>query len=101
MHPEVTIIMPVLNGQKYIGEAVQSIVDQTYKDWELIIVNDGSTDGTMDALKPFLSQADIKFIHHPTRQGVARSVNDGIRQASGRFISFLDHDDMWFPQFLE
>jgi hypothetical protein len=101
MSPNVSIIMPVLNGQKYIGEAVQSIVDQTFKNFELVVVNDGSTDGTLDVLQPFLSKATVRFVHHPKNLGVARSVNDGIRNSAGRYITFLDHDDLWFPEFLE
>jgi cellulose synthase/poly-beta-1,6-N-acetylglucosamine synthase-like glycosyltransferase len=101
MHPKVSIIMPVRNGQKYIGEAIESIAAQTYRDFELIVVNDGSTDGTCDQLQRFTSRIDLQCIHHPTTQGIARSVNDGIRNARGRFIAFLDHDDLWFPEFLE
>lgn len=100
MSPKVSIIMPVLNGQKYIGEAVESIASQTYRDFELIVVNDGSTDATCDRLARFDGRIDLRCIHHPAPQGIARSVNDGIRQARGQFIAFLDHDDLWFPDFL-
>jgi glycosyltransferase involved in cell wall biosynthesis len=101
MSHKVSIIMPVLNGQKYIGEAIGSIAAQTYRDFELIVVNDGSTDGTYDQLQQFMGRIDLKCIQHATRQGIARSVNDGLRNASGQFIAFLDHDDLWFPGFLE
>jgi glycosyltransferase involved in cell wall biosynthesis len=101
MRPEVSIIMPVLNGEKYIGEAIESILAQTYRDYELIVVDDGCTDGTRDLLKQFETKLRLKVIGHSTRQGITRSVNDGIRAASGRFIAFLDHDDMWFPNFLQ
>jgi glycosyltransferase involved in cell wall biosynthesis len=101
MSHKVSIIMPVLNGQKYIGEALGSIAAQTFKDYELIVVNDGSTDGTCDQLSPFIGRIDLRCIHHATPHGIARSINDGIRDASGEFIAFLDHDDLWFPDFLE
>jgi hypothetical protein len=101
MKLKVSIIMPVLNGEKYIGEAVESILAQTYKAYELIVINDGSTDGTCDRLKQFADRADVKCIHHGTRQGIARSVNDALRQSSGQCIAFLDHDDLWLPHFLE
>ncbi len=101
MAPKVSIIMPILNGQKYMGEAIESILNQTCQDFELIIVNDGSTDGTADQIQYYMSRANVRCIVHPTRQGVARSVNDGIRESHGEFISFLDHDDVWFPEFLE
>lgn len=101
MSQKVSIIMPVLNGEKYIGEALESIAAQTYTDFELIVINDGSTDGTCDQLARFADRIDLKCIHHAKPQGIARSVNDGIRHASGQFIAFLDHDDLWFPEFLE
>lgn len=101
MKPKVSIIMPVLNGEKYIGEAVESILAQTYNDYELLVVNDGCTDSTCELLKNFAGRLDLKVIHHPVRQGITRSINDGIRAASGRFIAFLDHDDAWFPDFLQ
>jgi glycosyltransferase involved in cell wall biosynthesis len=100
MSPKISVIMPVLNGQKYIGEAVDSIASQTCQDFELIVVNDGSTDGTCEQARRFAKEIDLKFVHHAKNQGIARSVNDGIRAASGRFIAFLDHDDLWFPKFL-
>jgi len=101
MNPTVSVIMPVLNGQKYIGEAIASILSQTYKDFELIVINDGSTDGTADLLKTFAARVDLVCIRHDKPHGIARSVNEGIRKARGRFIAFLDHDDAWFPEFLE
>jgi glycosyltransferase involved in cell wall biosynthesis len=101
MNPEIAVIMPVLNGQKYIGEAVESIAAQTFQNFELIVVNDGSTDGTCDQLERFRGRIDLKCIHHSSPQGIARSVNDGIQKASGKFIAFLDHDDLWLPDFLQ
>jgi len=101
MEAKISIVMPVLNGQKYIGESLQSILDQTYRNYELILINDGSTDGTEAIVRSFISKMDIKYVHHPTAQGIARSVNDGISRTSGDYICFLDHDDAWFPEFLE
>jgi glycosyltransferase involved in cell wall biosynthesis len=101
MKPRVSITMPVLNGEKYIDEAIESIAAQTYQNFELIVVDDGSTDQTPEHLKRFSGRIDLKCICHSERQGIARSVNDGIRQSSGEFIAFLDHDDAWFPGFLE
>jgi len=101
MKPKISVIMPVLNGERYIGEAIESIVAQTYRDYELIVVNDGSTDGTCEQVNRFAERIPIKIIHHASCQGIARSINDGIRASSGEFIAFLDHDDLWFPNFLE
>jgi glycosyltransferase involved in cell wall biosynthesis len=101
MRPKVSIVMPVLNGEKYIAEAVGSILAQTYTDYELIVVDDGSTDGTPALIERFANMMRLKCVRHPQRQGIARSVNDGIRAAAGEYIAFLDHDDLWFPDFLQ
>jgi len=101
MNSKVTIIMPVLNGERYIGEALTSIAAQTYQDFELIVVDDGSTDRTPERIESFQDRLNITYIKHPQKQGIARSVNDGLRRASGDFIAFLDHDDCWLPDFLE
>jgi len=100
MSHKISVIMPVLNGEKYIGEAVESIASQTFRDFELIVVNDGSTDRTCEQLERFAGRIDLRLVHHSKPQGIARSVNDGIRHATGQYIAFLDHDDLWFPEFL-
>jgi len=99
--PRVSIIMPVLNGEKYISDAIESILMQTYQGFELIVVDDGSTDGTPELIRRFGERTNLKCIRHPERQGIARSVNDGVRHSSGELIAFLDHDDAWLPSFLE
>lgn len=101
MNNKVSIIMPVLNGERYIDEALESIVAQTYKNFEVIVVDDGSTDSTGEHIRAFMDKMDIKIVSHAERQGIAVSVNDGIRHASGHSITFLDHDDAWFPNMLE
>ena len=101
MRPKVSIIMPVLNGEKYIGEAIRSIVAQSYSNYELVVIDDGSTDGTKQQLDSFAGQLEIKYVHHPAPKGIPASMNDGLRHASGDLIAFLDHDDAWFPEFLE
>lgn len=99
--PRVSITMPVLNGERYISESIESILAQTFQDFELIVVDDGSTDRTAEIVRGFASRAQIKIVHHPQRQGIARSVNDGVRRSSGELIAFCDHDDAWLPNFLE
>ena len=99
--PKVSIIMPVLNGERYIGQAIASIVEQTFRNYELIVVDDGSTDGTAQCVQRFANKLELKYIRHTQNQGIGRSVNDGIRHAAGEFIAFLDHDDIWLPVFLE
>jgi hypothetical protein len=101
MKPAITVIMPVLNGERYIGQAIESILAQTFQDFELIVVDDGSTDSTREHLESFERRMRLKCIRHASNQGIPRSINDGLREAAGDFIAFLDHDDEWFPEFLE
>lgn len=101
MAPTVSIIMPVLNGERYIAEAIESICRQTYSSYELLVIDDGSTDRTHEIVLGFAARLDLKCIRHETNQGITPSINDGIRRASGSFITFLDHDDLWLPEFLE
>jgi glycosyltransferase involved in cell wall biosynthesis len=101
MKPKVSAIMAVLNGERFIDEAIQSIVDQTYKNCELVVVDDGSTDGTYGRLQAFRDKIEIRYVRHDQPQGIAPSMNDGVRHATGDLIAFLDHDDSWLPEFLE
>jgi glycosyltransferase involved in cell wall biosynthesis len=101
MRPTVSVIMPVLNGERYIAEAIESICRQTYTSVELIVVNDGSTDRTREIVQAFGGRIALTCVDHARNQGIAPSINDGIRSASGDFIAFLDHDDLWLPEFLD
>jgi glycosyltransferase involved in cell wall biosynthesis len=96
--PEVSIIMPTYNRADTIGRAIESVRRQTFDDWELIIVDDGSTDGTTS----LFSGVDprIKLIRQENK-GCYVARNEGLRQSRGRFIAFLDSDDEWLPHFLE
>ncbi len=99
--PLVSVIMPAYNAQKYISEAVTSVRNQTWQRWELIIVNDGSTDSTPAIVADFCRQDDrIRLI---TRENgkLAKARNTGLAAASGDFIAFLDADDTWQPGKLE
>jgi glycosyltransferase involved in cell wall biosynthesis len=100
MNPKVSIVMPVLNGQRFIGEAIQSILAQTYHNYELIMIDDGSTDGTPGIVHSFASQLELQYVRHESPRGIAPSMNDGVRHATGDLIAFLDHDDGWLPDFL-
>ncbi len=100
MKPEVSIVMPVLNGERYIAEAIDSVLAQTYTDYELVLVDDGSTDRTREIVESYTARLRVRYVTHPVRQGISRSVNDGVRSSSGRYITFLDHDDAWMPEML-
>ena len=97
----VSIIMPSYNTAKYIAETVQSVLAQTYQDWELIIVDDCSTDDTDEVVKPFLSDSRIRYLKNEKNSGAAVSRNRALREAKGKWIAFLDSDDLWMPEKLE
>jgi len=96
----VSVIVPAYNVGLYIEDCIKSILAQTYNDWELIIVNDGSTDNTVELVSKFI-QADsrISFIHQQNA-GVSAARNTGLCAAQGEWVAFLDGDDMWEPEFL-
>lgn len=94
----VSIIMPAFNAEKTIELAVFSVISQTFFDWELIIVNDCSTDSTVDFCARFEAlDARIRVLTCSTNGGVARSRNLGLEAATGSYIAFLDSDDLWLP----
>jgi len=91
--PELSIIMPVFNSERYIGEAVNSLLSQNYTDFELIIVDDASTDGSLQVVKSF-DDNRIKIITNDRNRGIVFSRNRGLLEATGRFISPFDADDV-------
>lgn len=97
----VSIIMPSYNTAKYIAESIQSVLDQTYKNLELIIVDDFSTDNTDEIVRPFLVDERIHYLKNELNSGAAVSRNRALREAKGRWIAFLDSDDLWMPEKLE
>ncbi len=99
----VSIIVPVYNAANYIENTIKMVCEQTYKDWELILVDDASRDGSTDVIENFIRNQGkrIRLIRKKTNQGAAEARNTGIDQSSGRFIAFLDADDVWMPDKLE
>ena len=97
----VSVIMPSYNTAKYIKESVESVIRQTYTNWELLIVDDCSTDNTDEVISPFLADKRIRYLKNPVNSGAAVSRNRALREAKGRWIAFLDSDDLWYPQKLE
>ena len=96
---KVSIIMPAFNAENYIAKSIQSVLNQTYKDFELIIINDKSTDNTMSIVNDFERKDQrIKVIDLKENQGVAQARNHGIKASTGRFIAFLDSDDLWHSE---
>lgn len=96
--PTVSVIVPVFNGAQFVSTALQSVLRQSYRDFEVVVVNDGSTDDTVQVLEQFGDS--IRCIHQ-NNQGPSAARNTGIRQATGCLIALLDADDIWLPEFLE
>jgi teichuronic acid biosynthesis glycosyltransferase TuaG len=102
MNRLVSIVMPAFNCRDYFAESVKSVLAQTYQDWELIIVDDCSTDGTVDIAKQYASQdARIRLFSMPQNSGPAVVRNKAIEESQGQYIAFLDSDDLWLPGKLE
>ena len=98
---KVSIIMPVRNGANFLEAAIISIVNQTYEIWELIVIDDASTDQTPDIIRKFMYDKRIHTVQCNENVGIANARNIGISKASGDWISFLDGDDVWLPCKLE
>ena len=97
--PDISIVMPCYNAANHLEKSVGSVLAQTFRSWELIAVDDGSTDQTGDWLRRVLDDR-VRLVQQPN-QGVSAARNTGIQHAKGRFIAFLDADDTWHPEFLE
>jgi teichuronic acid biosynthesis glycosyltransferase TuaG len=102
MEPLVSIITPNYNSEKFITECIDSVRNQTYKKWELIIIDDCSTDNSVSIIKKLqATDARIKLIKLNKNSGPAVARNKGIEEAKGTYIAFLDSDDFWLPQKLK
>jgi glycosyltransferase involved in cell wall biosynthesis len=102
MDEKVSIITPVYNSAKYIGECINSVLAQSYGNFEMILVDDGSTDNSEEIIKEFQKSDDrLILIRLKENSGPAIARNTGIKKASGRYMTFLDGDDVWFPNMLE
>lgn len=101
--PQISIIMPCHNGEKYISDAIQSVISQTFSDWELLVIDDNSSDNSINIIEDFCKKdARIKLFRTEKSSGLpATPRNVGIKNAIGRFIAFLDCDDIWLPTKLE
>ena len=98
--PTFSIIMPAHNSAGTIGAAIESVLVQTRSDFELIVVDDGSTDTTADRVKPYLRDSRVRMLSQ-NNLGLAVSRNTAITVARGTFVSLLDSDDLWLPRYLE
>lgn len=100
--PLVSVIMPAYNAEKYIAEAIQSVISQTYTNWELFVLDDCSTDGTAEIAEGFANaDSRIHLLQNPQNMGVAKTRNRGFDIAKGEWIALLDSDDVWHVDKLE
>ncbi len=99
MAPAVSVITPVWNAAATLAATVASVRAQSFPDWEMLVVDDGSTDGSA-ALAQALAREEprLRLLAHPTTRGAAAARNHGIRAARGRYLAFLDADDLWRPE---
>lgn len=100
MEEMVSIIVPIYNREEYIGRAIQSILQQTYDKYEIIVVDDGSTDNTYQVIQQ-ITDDRIRYIRLEQNQGVGHARNVGIRESKYDYIAFLDSDDEWLPDKLQ
>jgi len=102
LKPLVSIITPLFNSEAFITETITSVQNQSYTNWEMLLIDDGSIDDTISIAEDFsLKDNRIKLFKNKTNQGAAISRNKGITNAKGDYIAFLDADDLWKPEKLE
>ena len=94
------MILPCYNGAQWISQAIESVLAQTYKDFELLIIDDGSTDNSKDIISSYLYDKRVRHIYQENR-GFSGAVNRGIKESHGDLIGFIGQDDLWLPHKLE
>lgn len=100
-YPIVSVVVPCYNGERFIDQAIESILNQSYQAFQVIVVDDGSTDSSKKVVKKFLSDPRVRLVEHPENRGIAAARNTGIRETASPYIAFLDQDDLWRPDKLE
>lgn len=97
----VSIIMPTFNCAEFIGESIESVLAQTYPNWELLIVDDASSDDTLSIVSKYTKDSRVKYKRLEQNHGAAFARNEAIKLAEGEYIAFCDSDDLWLPQKLK
>lgn len=99
--PVISIIAPCYNGEKFIRKAILSVLNQSYRNWELIIVDDGSTDRSKALIRPYLGDTRIRLLENSTNKGIPQTKNRALSEATGEYVAFIDQDDTWTSDKLE
>ena len=97
-NPTISIIIPTHNRESLIPFSIDSVLRQTCTDWELLIVDDASTDGTARVVEKYLADPRIRYIRQAENQGISRTRNHGLQEARGTYVAMLDSDDIWIDQ---
>lgn len=97
----VSIITPVYNGQDFLERCIKSVLAQTYDNWELFLIDDGSSDNSVQVIEQYLEDDRIKILRNESNSGIPATRNKGIESSNGEFIALLDQDDEWFPEKLQ
>lgn len=100
-HKIISVITPVYNSEKFLSQCIESLLGQTYSHWEAIFVNDGSKDNSLKILQNYAAKDKRIIVIDKENEGVSAARNDALQKAKGDYITFLDSDDMFFPQFME
>ena len=99
---KISIAMATYNGEKFLEEQMDSIISQTYSNWELIVSDDGSSDGTVDIINSYMQKdARIKYYHNTQKHGCAGNFESALKYCTGDYIAFCDQDDVWTPDHLD
>jgi teichuronic acid biosynthesis glycosyltransferase TuaG len=99
--PLISIIIPCYNGESFIRDSIESVIGQSHKNWELMVVDDGSKDGSRDVVGEYINDKRITLIVNKHNIGIPQTKNRGLSRAKGEYIAFLDQDDIWMPSKLE
>ena len=97
----VSIITPVYNGEEFLNRSIKSVLDQTYQNWELLLIDDGSDDDSVNIIESYLLDKRIRLLKNKSNSGISATRNKGIRNSNGEYIALLDQDDEWFPEKLQ
>lgn len=101
MAPQISIVVPVYNGEKYIAKCIESLLCQTLRDIEVIVVNDGSKDNTINIVNQFAKRDSRVIVVDKANEGVSVARNTGIQKSRGQWIAFSDADDYYYPDGLQ